>query len=82
MDNFVLILTEVEFSSDSANDFLFWGEKHIPSRAMFVVPSAGWKSKYFFVDSTFEVIPRLDVSCLYKQTGQASAIFPVQNSDV
>ena len=24
-----------------------------------------------------KVIPRLDVSCLYKQTGQASAIFPV-----
>ena len=42
MDNFVLILTGVEISSDSANGFLFWGEKHIPSRAMFVVPSAGW----------------------------------------
>ena len=26
-----------------------------------------------------KVIPRLDVSCLYKQTGQASAIFPVQS---
>ena len=29
-----------------------------------------------------KVIPRLDVSCLYKQTGQALAILPVQNSDV
>ena len=29
-----------------------------------------------------KVIPRLDISCLYKQTGQASAILPVQNSDV
>ena len=28
-----------------------------------------------------KVIPRLDVSCLYKQTRQASAILPVQNSD-
>ena len=27
-------------------------------------------------------IPRLDVSCLYKQTKQASAILRVQNSDV
>ena len=29
-----------------------------------------------------KVIPRLDVSCLYKQTRQASAILHVQNSDV
>ena len=29
-----------------------------------------------------KVIPRLDVSCLYKQTRQASAILRAQNSDV